>query len=81
MCTTHAISESRVTSHYPLGSGLRHLEMFQEGHCLTDMEVNMSTFLTALAAGAGFIAGVMIVYLLIITVGAIAVMFMLKKEG
>lgn len=41
----------------------------------------MSTFLTALAAGAGFIAGVMIVYLLIITVGAIAVMFMLKKEG
>ena len=42
----------------------------------------MSTFLTALAAGAGFVAGMMIVYILIIAVGTIAVWFTLnKKEG
>ena len=74
------INDQRATT--LRGSGLWHLEMFQEGHCLTDMEVKMSTFLTALAAGAGFVAGMMVVYILIIAVGTIAVWFTLnKKEG
>lgn len=42
----------------------------------------MSTFLTALAVGAGFMAGVMIVYAILIVIGILIAFFKLnKKEG